>query len=114
LVKPDRNVREQPDERHANRNQPDRNKRGDYFDAKRAKEIPGHRLVALAAKGNGPAQRAAIEAIQAIEREVAAQAAVEAKDKPNAGCVASMPLSITAQLMFWHDTLRRYGLRSGE
>jgi Family of unknown function (DUF5681) len=29
--------------------------------------------VALAAKGNGPAQRAVIEAVQAIEREIAAQ-----------------------------------------
>jgi hypothetical protein len=28
---------------------------------------------ALAAKGNGPAQRAVIEAVQAIEREIAAQ-----------------------------------------
>ena len=39
--------------------------------------------VALAAKGNGPAQRAVIEAVQAIEREVAAQAAAETKDKAN-------------------------------
>ena len=39
--------------------------------------------IALAAKGNGPAQRAVIEAVQAIEREVAAQAAAETKDKAN-------------------------------
>jgi Family of unknown function (DUF5681) len=39
--------------------------------------------VALAAKGNGPAQRAVVEAVQAIEREVAAQAAAETKDKAN-------------------------------
>jgi hypothetical protein len=39
--------------------------------------------VALAAKGNGPAQRAVIEAVQAIEREAAAQAATETKDKAN-------------------------------
>jgi Family of unknown function (DUF5681) len=39
--------------------------------------------VALAAKGNGPAQRAVIEAVQAIEREAAVRAAVEAKDKAN-------------------------------
>jgi Family of unknown function (DUF5681) len=39
--------------------------------------------VALAAKGNGPAQRAVIEAVQAIEREVAAQAAADTKDKAN-------------------------------
>jgi hypothetical protein len=39
--------------------------------------------VALAAKGNGPAQRAVIEAVQAIEREAAAQAAAEIKDKAN-------------------------------
>jgi Family of unknown function (DUF5681) len=32
--------------------------------------------VARAAQGNGPAQRAVIEAVQAIEREIAAQAAV--------------------------------------
>jgi hypothetical protein len=31
------------------------------------------RQVALAAKGNGPAQRAVIEAVQTIEREIAAQ-----------------------------------------
>ena len=36
----------------------------------------------LAAKGNGPAQRALIEVIQAIERELAAQAT--AKDKAEA------------------------------
>jgi hypothetical protein len=39
--------------------------------------------VALAAKGNGPAQRAVIEAVQAIEREAAAQAAAEIRDKAN-------------------------------
>jgi Family of unknown function (DUF5681) len=39
--------------------------------------------VALAAKGNGPAQRAVMEAVQAIEREVAAQAAAETEDKAN-------------------------------
>jgi hypothetical protein len=37
--------------------------------------------ITLAAKGNGPAQRAVIEAVQAIEREVAAHAAAEAKEK---------------------------------
>jgi hypothetical protein len=39
--------------------------------------------VALAAKGNGPAQRAVIEAVQAIEREAAARAAAETRDKAN-------------------------------
>jgi hypothetical protein len=39
--------------------------------------------VALAAKGNGPAQRAVIEAVHAIEREAAAQEAAEIKDKAN-------------------------------
>jgi len=38
--------------------------------------------IALAAKGNGSAQRAVIEAILAIEQEFAAQAAAEARDKP--------------------------------
>jgi hypothetical protein len=38
--------------------------------------------VALAAKGNGPSQRALIETVQAIERELAAQAI--AKDKAEA------------------------------
>ena len=33
--------------------------------------------IALAAKGNGPAQRAVIEAVQAIEREVGAKATAE-------------------------------------
>jgi histone H3/H4 len=35
--------------------------------------------IALAAKGNGPAQRAIIEAVQAIEREIAEQAAAATK-----------------------------------
>jgi hypothetical protein len=39
--------------------------------------------IALAAKGNGPAQRAVIEVVQAIEREDAAQAAAETKAKAN-------------------------------
>jgi Family of unknown function (DUF5681) len=39
--------------------------------------------VALAVKGNGPAQRAVIEAVQAIEREATARAAAETKDKAN-------------------------------
>ena len=38
--------------------------------------------IALAAKGNGPAQRSVIEAVQAIEREIEAQ--VAAKDKAEA------------------------------
>jgi hypothetical protein len=36
-------------------------------------------LVALAAKGNGPAQRALLETVQAIEREHAAQTIAEDK-----------------------------------
>ena len=36
--------------------------------------------VALAAKGSGPAQRAVIDAVQAIEREVVARHAEEAKN----------------------------------
>ena len=36
-------------------------------------------LVALAAKGNGPAQRAILETVQAIERELAAQATIKHK-----------------------------------
>jgi hypothetical protein len=39
--------------------------------------------VALAAKGNGPAQRALIEAIQAIEREISAEARVNDKAQSN-------------------------------
>jgi uncharacterized protein DUF5681 len=35
--------------------------------------------VALAAKGNGPAQRAILETVQAIERELVAQAAIKHK-----------------------------------
>jgi Family of unknown function (DUF5681) len=37
--------------------------------------------VTLAAKGNGAAQRAVIEKVQAIEQEIATQVAAEAKDK---------------------------------
>jgi hypothetical protein len=36
--------------------------------------------IALAAKGNGPAQRAVIEAVQAIEHELAAHAAASKVD----------------------------------
>jgi hypothetical protein len=36
--------------------------------------------VALAAKGNGPAQRAVIEKVQAIEQELALEAAAEAAE----------------------------------
>jgi Family of unknown function (DUF5681) len=39
--------------------------------------------VALAVKGNGPAQRAVTEGVQAIEREATARAAAETKDKAN-------------------------------
>jgi hypothetical protein len=39
--------------------------------------------IALAAKGNGPAQRAVIDVVQAIERQDAAQAAAETKAKAN-------------------------------
>jgi hypothetical protein len=39
------------------------------------------RRVALAAKGNGPAQRAVIEAVQAIEQEIEAQAVARQRDQ---------------------------------
>jgi hypothetical protein len=39
-------------------------------------------LVALADKGNGPAQRTLIETVQAIERELAAQMAIKNKLRP--------------------------------
>ncbi len=54
--------------------------------------------VALAAKGSGPAQRAIIERVQAIERELAAQAA--AKDKAEANKPSMSNLEIARRLAF--------------
>ena len=40
-------------------------------------------LIASAVKGNGPAQRAVIEAVQAVERELSAQAITESANTPS-------------------------------
>ena len=53
--------------------------------------------IALAAKGNGPAQRSVIEAVQAIEREIEALAA---KDKAVAAKRPMSELEIGRRLMF--------------
>ena len=55
------------------------------------------RQVALAAKGNGPAQRAVIAMVQAIEQEAAAQAAVEAAEALRASAKPQMSLSEAAR-----------------
>jgi hypothetical protein len=49
--------------------------------------------VALAAKGNGPAQRAIIEAVQAIEREVAEQAAATKYEESNTPAMSDFEIA---------------------
>jgi hypothetical protein len=61
--------------------------------------------VALAAKGNGPAQRAVIEAVQAIEREAAAQAAAEIKDKANERPMSD--IEVARRIAFFLDRGKR-------
>jgi hypothetical protein len=65
--------------------------------------------VALAAKGSGPAQRAIIERVQAIERELAAQAA--AKDKAEANKPPMSDLEIVRRLAFVLELLGRGKLK---
>jgi Family of unknown function (DUF5681) len=54
--------------------------------------------VALAAKGNGAAQRAVIEAVQAIEREI--EAHVTAKERPLADTPAMSNLELARRIAF--------------
>jgi len=61
--------------------------------------------VALAAKGSGPAQRAIIEGVQAIERELAAQAA--AKDRAEANKPPMSELETARRLAFVLELLAR-------
>jgi hypothetical protein len=49
--------------------------------------------ITLAAKGNGPAQRAVIEAVQAIEREAAAQAMAETKEKADEPALSNIEVA---------------------
>jgi hypothetical protein len=65
--------------------------------------------VALAAKGNGPAQRALIEVIQEIERELAAQATAE--DKAEANKPKMSDLEIARRIAFALELGRREMLR---
>jgi Family of unknown function (DUF5681) len=68
--------------------------------------------VALAAKGNGPAQRALFEAVQAIEREVEAQ--VAAKNKAEAKKPKMSELEIARRLAFVLESARREKLPQKE
>ena len=61
--------------------------------------------IALAAKGNGPAQRSVIEAVQAIEREIEAQ--VAAKDKAEAKKPQRSELEIGRRLAFVLELIAR-------
>ena len=61
--------------------------------------------IALAAKGNGPAQRSVIEAVQAIEREIEAQ--VAAKDKAEAKKPKMSELEIARRIAFVLELARR-------
>jgi len=61
--------------------------------------------IALAAKGNGPAQRSVIEAVQAIEREIEAQ--VAAKDKAVAAKRPMSELEIARRIAFVLELARR-------
>ena len=54
--------------------------------------------VALAAKGNGAAQRAVIEAVQAIEREI--EAHVTAKERALAATPAMSNLELARRIAF--------------
>jgi hypothetical protein len=65
--------------------------------------------VTLAAKGNGPAQRAVIQAVQAIEQELAARVAAEAKDKANVRPMSD--LEIARRIAFALELGRRELLR---
>jgi hypothetical protein len=49
--------------------------------------------VALAAKGNGPAQRAIIEAVQAIEREAAVQAATTEHERSTTPAMSELEVA---------------------
>jgi Family of unknown function (DUF5681) len=49
--------------------------------------------VALAAKGNGPAQRAIIEAVQAIERDIAEQTAVAKAAAPARNAMSELEIA---------------------
>lgn len=62
-------------------------------------------LVALPAKGNGPAQRAVMETVQAIEREAAAQAAAETKDKANERPMSD--IEVARRIAFFLDRAQR-------
>lgn len=57
--------------------------------------------LALAAKGNGPAQRAVIETVQAIERDVAAQAA--ASERAQAAAAPQSDLETARRIAFILD-----------
>jgi hypothetical protein len=61
--------------------------------------------VALAAKGNGPAQRAVIEAVQAIERDIEAQ--VAANDAARAKMPAMSDIEIAQRIAFALERGRR-------
>ena len=61
--------------------------------------------IALAAKGNGPAQRSVIEAVQANEREIEAQ--VAAKDKAEAKKPKMSELEIARRIAFVLELARR-------
>jgi hypothetical protein len=61
--------------------------------------------VALAAKGNGPARRAVIEAVQAIERDIEAQ--VPANDAARAKMPAMSDIEIAQRIAFALELGRR-------
>ena len=61
--------------------------------------------IALAAKGNGPAQRSVIETVQAIERDIEAQ--VAAKDKAVAAKRPMSELEIGRRLAFVLELIAR-------
>ena len=68
--------------------------------------------IALAAKGNGPAQRSVIEAVQANEREIEAQ--VAAKDKAEAKKPKMSELEIARRIAFVLELARRGELQQKE
>jgi hypothetical protein len=85
---------------------------GDHVITLPAIQVVVRSQVALAAKGNGPAQRALIEGIQEIERDLAAQAT--AKDKAEANKPKMSDLEIARRIAFALELGRRELLRQKE
>ena len=70
--------------------------------------------VALAAKGNGPAQRALIEVIQAIECELVRQAATKANDEANEPAMSDLEVARRIAFLLSKPLLESAKLQPGQ